>query len=183
MTSDLLEIHSKRLRLVAVDLGLAVLQLDDPEAFFEALGVARPAVWPPELMDRAALKWAQAKLESEPASHGWLFWVFMVRGADGQPDEACGSGGFKGPPDDNGTVEIGYSILSEFRSKGIASEASQALIDWAVQTGGIKRVIGHTLPDLAASRRVMEKVGMKEEACFFNEEDQLEVVRYGLNLR
>ena len=75
MTSDLLEIHSERLRLVAVDLGLAALQLDDPETFFEALGVARPAVWPPELMDRAALKWAHAKLESDPASHGWLFWV------------------------------------------------------------------------------------------------------------
>ena len=34
-----------------------------------------------------------------------------------------------------------------------------------------------------ASRRVMEKVGFEEEACFFDPEEQLDVVRYGLDLR
>ena len=146
-------------------------------------GVDPPALWPPELMDREALEWAHKALTDNPASAGWLFWVFILTGRDGGQDAACGAGGFKGPPDDTGTVEIGYSVLREFRARGIASEALEALIAWAGRSRKVKRIIGHTLPDLMASRRVMEKVGFEEEACFFDPDEQLDVVRYGLDLR
>ena len=183
MTSDPLEIFSARLHLVAIDLGLAELQLSDPEAFFELLGVERPSVWPPELMDRAALEWAHKALEDDPESHGWLFWVFILVGRGGKKNAACGAGGFKGRPDETGTVEVGYSVLDDYRSRGIASEATEALIGWAGRNGAVRRVIGHTLPDLIASRRVLEKTGFEEEARFFDEDEQREVVRFGLNLR
>ena len=94
-------------------------------------GVDPPALWPPELMDREALEWAHKALTDNPASADWLFWVFILRDRDGGQDAACGGGGFKGPPDDTGTVEIGYSVLREFRARGIASEALEALIAWA----------------------------------------------------
>jgi RimJ/RimL family protein N-acetyltransferase len=177
-----LEICSERLRLIAIDLALSELQLADPGTFFDLLGVEPPAVWPPELMDREALEWAHKALESNPASKGWLFWVFILTGRDGGKDLACGAGGFKGPPDDAGTVEIGYSVLSEFRSRGLASEALEALIGWATASRKVQRVIGHTLPDLLASRRVMENAGLKEEARFFDQDEQLDVIRYGLDL-
>lgn len=183
MTLDVLEIFSQRLRLVAIDCELSGLQLRNPETFFEKLGVPPPSVWPPDLMDRAALEWAHARLESNPGSHGWLFWIFILNGREGEADALCGAGGFKGPPDDTGTVEIGFSVLADYRSKGIASEAAQALIDWAARSGEVRRIIGHTLPDLIASRRVLEKTGFEEEITFFDEDEQLEVVRYGLNLR
>lgn len=171
MTSDPLEIFTERLRLVAVDADLSGLQLGDPGAFFEKLGVSRPLVWPPELMDRAALEWAHGKLESEPGNPGWLFWIFILTGGGGEKDAVCGAGGFKGPPDEEGAVEIGYSVLGDYRSKGIASEASRALIAWAARSGKVRRIIGHTLPDLMASRRVLEKTGFEEETIFFDEDE------------
>lgn len=182
MTFKPLEISTDRLRLVAIDVALSELQLNDPRAFFDLLGLDQPAVWPPDLMDRDALVWAHKALASNPASAGWLFWVFILTGRDGRTDEACGAGGFKGPPDDTGTVEIGYSVLREFRARGIAGEALEALIAWAGRSGKVRRVIGHTLPDLMASRRVMEKAGFLEEARFFDQDEQLDVVRYGLDL-
>ncbi len=57
------------------------------------------------------------------------------------------------------------------------------LMDRAARSGEVRRVIGHTLLDLIASRRVLEKTGFEEEIIFFDEDEQLEVVRYGLNLR
>lgn len=156
------EIRTQRLRLVAMTRELARLQTDDRAAFFRALGVAPEASWPPELMDAEAVDGLRARIEADPAQAGWLFWVFIWPGAGGQPDRLVGGGGFKGEPDANGQIEIGYSMLLSFREQGLATEAVEGLLSWARQDARVKRVKAATLPHLTASRRVLEKTGFEE---------------------
>jgi len=157
-----LDIRTQRLRLVAMTANLARLQVEDRDAFFEALDVAPEASWPPELMDADAMAWLRSEIEADPDLAGWLFWVFIWPGAGGQPDRLVGGGGFKGGPDASGTVEIGYSMLLSFREQGLATEAVEGLLGWARRDSRVKRIRAETLPHLTASRRVLEKTGFTE---------------------
>lgn len=172
-----IEIRTKRLKLVALNVALSKLQLTDRVSFFKALCVREEPVWPPELMDTAAMKWVDDRLNSDPDEAGWLTWVFIWPGVAGQPDRLVGAGGFKGAPDESGAVEIGYSMLISFREQGLATEAVDGLLGWAERDSRVKRVIAHTKAHLTASRRVLEKTGFVETDTFTDPEDG-EVVRY-----
>ena len=68
--------------------------------------------------------------------------------------------GFKGVPDSNGEVEIGYGIDPQFQRQGYMTEAVKAMIQWAFSEPAC-RVITAILsaPDNIASHRVLEKSG------------------------
>lgn len=59
--------------------------------------------------------------------------------------------------------EIGYAFLSKFRSKGYATESARAVIDYARNGLGLKRVVAITSPENEASVRVLEKIGFQFE--------------------
>jgi RimJ/RimL family protein N-acetyltransferase len=56
------------------------------------------------------------------------------------------------------TGEIGYSIVRDFRGRGIATEAVRALLDEAFTQGGLVRINAYCLPENAASRRLLERL-------------------------
>ena len=58
---------------------------------------------------------------------------------------------------------IGYGAARAHWGKGYIPEATRAIIDWAFQQPSIYRVYATTDIDNAASRRVLEKVGMQCE--------------------
>jgi RimJ/RimL family protein N-acetyltransferase len=73
------------------------------------------------------------------------------------PHTLVGTVSYKGPPVD-GLVEIGYSVVPSWQRQGLATEASQALID-AAWAQGAEVIVAHTLPELKPSIRVLEKLG------------------------
>ncbi|MGB3546060.1 MAG: GNAT family N-acetyltransferase [Saprospiraceae bacterium] len=73
-------------------------------------------------------------------------------------NEIIGNGGFKGPPDVLGRVEIGYTLAPAARGRGFGTELVRLLIGKA-RTQGAMQLIAHVLPDNAASIRVLEKNG------------------------
>ncbi|MBV5256905.1 GNAT family N-acetyltransferase [Synechococcus moorigangaii CMS01] len=148
-----------RLRLVALDTALACLQLDDRKQFFRALNVSPEASWPPELNNTESMTQTRDRLTDRPAEAGWHGWVFIMRWADDAPGRLVGNGGFYGPPDKSGTVEVGYSMLPSFREQGLATEAVQGLAGWAFSQPGVTAITARTLVSAAASRRVLEKSG------------------------
>ena len=75
------------------------------------------------------------------------------------PGELAGICGFKGRPDESGSVEIGYSILGCYQRQGFASEAVQRLTGWAFSHHNVNEVCAETLPHLTQSIRVLEKNG------------------------
>ena len=51
-----------------------------------------------------------------------------------------GTCAYKGKPDANGMVEIGYEIIPDYRLQGYATEAALALINHAFQFPGIQKI-------------------------------------------
>jgi len=81
------------------------------------------------------------------------------------PRTLVGAGGYFGPPDAEGTVEIGYSVLPEWQRRGYASEMVQALLDHAFTFANIKRVIAHTTAANPASISVLLRCGFHAEGA------------------
>ncbi len=57
--------------------------------------------------------------------------------------------------------ELGYRLRRQSWGTGLATEGSRALVDFAFIKGGARRVVAETMLVHAASRHVMEKVGMR----------------------
>jgi RimJ/RimL family protein N-acetyltransferase len=62
------------------------------------------------------------------------------------------------PPDE---VELGYRLRRSAWHKGFATEGSRALIDNGFAELGVQRVVAFTMVVNVASRRVMEKAGLR----------------------
>src|SRR5437660_1486103 len=62
---------------------------------------------------------------------------------------------------DPGEVELGYRLRRSAWGKGYATEGSRALIDKGFTELGVQRVVAAAMAVNQASRRVMEKAGLK----------------------
>jgi len=60
-------------------------------------------------------------------------------------------------------ADIGYALLPEFWSQGYALESASAVIKYASDQLGLKRVVAVTNPDNQSSIRLLEKMGFKYE--------------------
>lgn len=59
------------------------------------------------------------------------------------------------------TPDLGFAIMPKYEGKGIATEASKAVIEYATESLQLSTLAGITKPENIASIRVLEKVGMK----------------------
>ena len=84
-------------------------------------------------------------------------WVMVER--DG--GHVVGDIGFHGPPDDSGTVEIGYSVAPSRRGRGYAAEAAGALAAWALSQPAVRTVVAGCDPANVPSVRTLERVGFE----------------------
>jgi ribosomal-protein-alanine N-acetyltransferase len=62
------------------------------------------------------------------------------------------------------TAELGYAIARAFWGRGLAPEAATALLDWGFRTFDIDKVFASANAENVKSHRVMDKLGMKQEA-------------------
>ncbi|MGI9049717.1 MAG: GNAT family N-acetyltransferase [Rubrobacteraceae bacterium] len=75
------------------------------------------------------------------------------------------------PPEGKGPdeVELGYRLRKSAWGKGYATEGSRALIHKGFTELGVRRVFAQTMAVNTASRRVMEKSGLKLARTFHEE--------------
>jgi predicted cupin superfamily sugar epimerase/GNAT superfamily N-acetyltransferase len=147
-------LKTERLELAAATVDLVHAELRSREALGAGLRAAIPDEWPPQFNDEATLRYILERLSRGREHRGWWSWYVIERSTR----TAIGICGLKGPPDADGLVEVGYSILASHQRKGFASEACGALMQWAASRGA-KRIRGETLPELLPSIRVLEKLG------------------------
>ena len=65
---------------------------------------------------------------------------------------------------DHGQGEMGWALAAEYRGQGYATEAARALMAYGFTTLGLHRMHADTNSDNRASRRIMERLGMRQEA-------------------
>ncbi|MCP8967643.1 GNAT family N-acetyltransferase [Ectobacillus ponti] len=95
-------------------------------------------------------------LQRDSSLYGWGVWLAVWHG------EVIGDLGFKGKPDEQRTVEVGYGLLPAYHGYGLATEAVAGLIRWAFATGEAEAVRAECLKGNAASIRVLEKNGFSQ---------------------
>ena len=108
---------------------------------------------PPEIRTQVSADYL-ALLEKSALQDPWVH-GFHVLNAEGVVVGLCG---FKGPPIE-GMVEIAYAIDPEHQRRGYATAAARAAATFAFESGEVRTVRAHTLPDGIASQRVLAKAG------------------------
>jgi RimJ/RimL family protein N-acetyltransferase len=153
-------VKTARLDLIPFAASHARALSDSPEAFERAFGVPLATGLreffvsddvSPEY--RARLD-ADTNTEPDPWTHGFA----LVHRAD---RIVVGMAGFKGPPGDEGVVEIAYGVAPAYQGQGLATEAARALVGFAFDDAGIHVVRAHTLPTSNASTRVLTRCGFR----------------------
>ena len=148
-------IITPRLRLAAATAEHLAAELDDHAGLSRHLGAAIPEEWPPPLTLDAIPLWVEAA-GADPTSRGWFSWYWIARDMpDGET--LIGGGGFFGPPAEDRTVVIGYSVLERFQRRGYAREGVTSLVAWAFDDRRVERVIAHTDSTNIASILVLER--------------------------
>ena len=62
-------------------------------------------------------------------------------------------------------VEIGWRIAAAHWNQGLATEAAQAALQYGFETLHLAEIVSFTVPANLPSRRVMEKIGMREDTA------------------
>jgi [ribosomal protein S5]-alanine N-acetyltransferase len=134
---------------------------------------AEVMVWldtlPPEVRVEVSPVWIAAVQRATPGD----FWSLSFTIRETATAQTVGGCAFKGPPNTLGCVEIAYGIDEPFRSRGFATEAAQALADFAFQQPIVQQVIAHTKTDNLTSGRVLAKCGFIERGTVEDPEDRL----------
>jgi RimJ/RimL family protein N-acetyltransferase len=162
-----LTVETARLVLAPLSADAIAALLEGDEARLATLtGYAFPLpLRPPPLMAEV-LPLVRDQLMSNPASLGWWTWLTVDRATR----QVTGAIGFGGPPDAEGAVMIGYSTYPGAAHRGFATEATDALVRWALAQPGVRRVCASIPPDNVPARRVAEKVGMRIAGTVWEEE-------------
>ena len=111
-----------------------------------------------------------ARLGALTSADPWTLGFSLVHRDSGT---VVGSAGFKGPPATDGVVEIAYGVNPDHQGKGYATEAAQALTDYAFSSGKVRVVRAHTRPEPNASTRVLVKCGFRRIGEVIDPEDGL----------
>ena len=144
------ERRTARLDLRPITPRVAAALLLERELAARLLGATLPPEWPqPDLVDILPIL---AAADPEPARFG--AWAMVERVSN----SVVGDAGFLGPPQD-GTVEIGFSVLPDRRRRGYATEAVRTLLDWVLQQPGVRGLVARSDADNLGSAGVLERAG------------------------
>ncbi|HKR00516.1 MAG TPA: GNAT family N-acetyltransferase [Pyrinomonadaceae bacterium] len=150
--SDKQIIDTARLRLVPCRLQHLEAYLRDRRELGRLLGITISDAWP-EFPDTILRVYEGLKADASPE---WGYHLFV----HAEDRALVGEGGYKGRPDREGVVELGYAIVPEYRRRGLALEAARGLADQAFSHPEVRVVQAHTLKDGVASISILKKLGM-----------------------
>ncbi len=81
-------------------------------------------------------------------------------------------------------AELGYWVAKKFWNRGIATEAATKVMEFGFQVLNLERIYAKCFHNNKASRKVMEKIGMKNEGKFrhevFKENKFIDTLYYGI---
>ena len=124
------------------------------------------------LNDVRSLEETQAILDRKIASStlggegDWLSAAVALR----QSGELVGDVSFHWTSEPYAQGEVGFVFATAHHGKGYATEAARPMLDFAFGALQLHRVVGRLEPRNVASERVLEKLGMRREAHFVENE-------------
>jgi len=101
----------------------------------------------------------QADAAGDDGTGQWGMFQIILR----ETGEVIGDIGFHGPPDETGTVEIGYSLVEQYRGRGLTGESAVAICGLAWSRPEVTRIVAQTDEGNAASAGVLRHAGFRED--------------------
>jgi RimJ/RimL family protein N-acetyltransferase len=157
------ELKTKRLRIIPLTFEQLKLYKNNQNEFERNMGLTETE--PPKFDET---------IENE-VSGAWIFWINSVKKNPftytwftrweiilTEENRIVGSCCFKGAPNKNGEVEIGYMIDPSYQNKGFMTEALSEFIRYAFLNYKVKSAIAETPPDNYPSHKVLIKNGFKQ---------------------
>jgi [ribosomal protein S5]-alanine N-acetyltransferase len=149
-------IETANLRLIPCDLEILKSAIEGNDILAKKINVTVQANWTE--FGVGALKYSFDKLsESETEKNWWTYFPIHK-----QDNTLIGSGGYKGKPTEEGTVELGYEIAADYRNRGLATEMTRGLIENAFKDQRVKSIIAHTLGEENPSTKLLRTCGFKK---------------------
>ncbi|HEY1179838.1 MAG TPA: GNAT family N-acetyltransferase [Phytomonospora sp.] len=157
-----------------VDLPLAALKALLADDLAEASRRTGIDLTPEMISERNKRTWKYRVdlLSEDPSAESWALPQVVLNG-DG---EAVGRGGFHGPPDERGMVEVGYAVDPEHRRKGYATAVLAAMLQRAADAPDAHVVRASISPDNVASLATVAKFGFVHVGELMDDEDGLELL-------
>jgi len=163
-------IETTRLQLLPYTPEQLLALIDDVSVFEKEMGLrAARGLRDFIISDEVSPAWIErlhASSQPDPWTHG-----FAV--VDRESHLIVGNVGFKGPPDDQGMVEIAYGIVPDYEGRGYATEAAGLLVTFASANSDVTLIRAHTLPTNNASTHVLRKNGFEHIGEVIDPEDGL----------
>ena len=94
-------------------------------------------------------------------THGFGVWMLRLQGSEPWIGRVVLRWLSSGTIDD---VEIGFALLPDHWGRGLATEAGRFCLETARTGLGLRTLVGVTTPENLASRRVLEKLGLRYES-------------------
>ena len=108
--------------MINCDEKILKLILKGDEYLSEELNLTIPNKWTE--FGKYIFKHSLNKIKNNPSSRIWWIYIPILI----ESNTLIGSCGFKGEPNNEGVIEIGYEVAEEYRNKGYATEIVELLI-------------------------------------------------------
>ncbi|MEL7123335.1 MAG: GNAT family N-acetyltransferase [Bacteroidota bacterium] len=155
------KLENEKLSLINCDEAVIEAILGGKDKLGEFLSADVATNWSEFGLD--VFRYVKDKIEKHPEEVKW--WSYIVK--HNQDNIIIGNGGFKGKPDENGLVEIGYAIAPTYRNKGFATEMAGMLIEFAFSKSEVNNIQAHTLAEENASVHVLRKCRFRKKGELF----------------
>lgn len=95
----------------------------------------------------------------EPGAWGRFEWLIYIEGVQ----EPVGWASLRVGERASSSAEIGYSVLTPYRGRGVATETVRQLVDETFGTLHLRRLRAYCVPENLASRAVLARAGFEED--------------------
>jgi [ribosomal protein S5]-alanine N-acetyltransferase len=148
--------RSGRMELIPSTAAHIRIELESPWLLAEKLNANVSKNWPSGEYDQDAMEFFLSCFEKGGEDvQGWYGWyAIKTDSADGERF-LVGAAGYFGPPDNDGIVEVGYSVLPEWQRRGYATEMVHLLVSHAFTFATTRKIIAHTAAENEASIKVL----------------------------
>ena len=116
----------------------------------------------PSLLSRAESDGFADRNQAGIAERGWGLWAVEIR-SSGEFAGFVGLQPLKPILPFAPGVEIGWRLGAAFHGLGYATEGARSVVTYAFETIGLPEIVSFTTERNLASRRVMEKLGMRHD--------------------
>ena len=150
-------INTERLIIIPMNYSLLCSVLDNKDEELGVLGIERNVDWPrQDTID--ILSFLKENLKYKDEVSGFYVWMVVKK----EDMTIIGDAGFKGLPDEQGKIDIGFGLVEDKQRKGYGYEVAKALISWAFTRKDVKKITADCLIDNYGSIRVLQKCNMNE---------------------